>query len=143
MNEDREALAAEYVLGTLDADERAQVELDARTDRNSRPGPCLGKDSSANCTIWSSRSSRRRISGAHHGPADGASAPSGGAEVIDLTKRLRRWRNATYVVSGALAASLLLFVAVKETAPQLLPTPLRPADVSLRYCRNAMARRAF
>ena len=32
MNEDREALAAEYVLGTLDADERARVQLMLETD---------------------------------------------------------------------------------------------------------------
>lgn len=128
MNEDREALAAEYVLGTLDADERARVELMLETDP---PFATL-------VHAW-----EKKLGELHHTiepvepPAhvwrriverlDGPPAQSGGADVIDLTKRLRRWRSAA-VVSGALAASLMLFVAVKETAPHLLPASLRPAE---------------
>ena len=46
-----------------------------------------------------------------------AGARPGGAEVIDLTRRLKRWRGATYA-AGALAATLLLFVAVREFYPR-------------------------
>ncbi len=129
MNEDREALAAEYVLGTLDADERARVELMLETDP---PFATL-------VHAW-----EKKLGELHHTidpvepPAhvwrrivarlDGEPVAQGaGAVVIDLTKRLRRWRSAA-MVSGALAASLMLFVAVKETAPDLLPAPLRPAE---------------
>ena len=62
----------------------------------------------------------------------------GGAEVIDLTKRLNRWRNATYAVS-ALAATLLLFVAVKDFYPRRAAAE---ADVSLRCCSATRCRRA-
>ena len=128
VNEDREALAAEYVLGTLDADERARVELMLETDPpfatlvhawEKKLGELhnIVAPVEPPADIWQRIVSR----------LDGASAPSGGADVIDLTRRLRRWRSAA-VVSGALAASLLLFVAVKETAPHLLPAPLRPAE---------------
>jgi anti-sigma-K factor RskA len=130
VNEDREALAAEYVLGTLDADERARVELMLETDP---PFATL-------VHAW-----EKKIGELHHTieavepPAhvwrrivarlDGedAAPAAGGANVIDLTRRMRRWRS-TAVATGALAASLMLFVAVKETAPHLLPGPLRPAE---------------
>lgn len=127
VNEDREALAAEYVLGTLDADERARVQLMLETDP---PFATL-------VHAW-----EKKLGELHHmiepvePPAhvwrrivarlDGSPA-EGGAQVVDLTRRLRRWRSAA-VVSGALAASLLLFVAVKETVPHLLPASLRPAE---------------
>jgi anti-sigma-K factor RskA len=127
-NEDREALAAEYALGTLDADERARVELMLETDP---PFATL-------VHAW-----EKKLGELHHTIApveppahvwqrivsrlDGTPAQGGGADVIDLTKRLRRWRGAA-VLSGALAASLMLFVALKETAPHLLPAPLRPAE---------------
>jgi len=129
VNEDREALAAEYVLGTLDADERARVALMLETDP---PFATL-------VHAW-----EKKLGELHHTiepvepPAhvwrritarlDGElAAPGGGANVIDLTRRLKRWRSAA-VVSGALAASLMMFVAVKETAPHLLPASLRPTE---------------
>ena len=129
VNEDREALAAEYALGTLDADERARVELMLETDP---PFATL-------VHAW-----EKKLGELHHTidpvepPAhvwrgivarlDGEPvAQGGGAQVIDLTKRLRRWRSAA-IMSGAIAASLMMFVALKETAPHLLPGPLRPAE---------------
>jgi anti-sigma-K factor RskA len=127
MNEDREALAAEYVLGTLDADERARVQLMIETDA---PFATL-------VHAW-----EKKLGELHHTiePVEppshvwqriterlGGGEAQGGAEIIDLTKRLRRWRNAA-VVSGALAASLMMFVAVKEVSPNLLPGFMRPAE---------------
>jgi anti-sigma-K factor RskA len=44
---------------------------------------------------------------------------------VQLSRRVRRWRGATAVVS-ALAATLALFVALKEFAPGSLPAALRP-----------------
>jgi anti-sigma-K factor RskA len=127
MNEDREALAAEYALGTLDADERARVQLMIETDA---PFATL-------VHAW-----EKKLGELHHTiepvepPAHvwqriavrlGVDTGQGGANVIDLTKRLRRWRSAA-VVSGALAASLMMFVAVKEVSPNLLPGFMRPAE---------------
>jgi len=132
MNEDREALAAEYVLGTLDADERARVQLMIETDP---PFATL-------VHAW-----EKKLGELHHTiepvepPAHvwqriaariGGEPAQGGAEIIDLTKRLRRWRNAA-VVSGALAASLMMFVAVKEVSPNLLPGFLRPTEPNARF----------
>lgn len=121
MNEDREILAAEYVIGTLDASERAQAEALIAADR----------EFASAVRAW-----ERRLGELHamveevEPPAgiwDGIRAgiggfarPAGGAEIVDLTRRMKRWRNATYVAS-ALAASLLLFVAVKEFYPGVKP----------------------
>ena len=130
MNEDREALAAEYVLGTLDADERARVELMLETDP---PFATL-------VHAW-----EKKLGELHHTiepvepPAhvwqrivarlDGTPvAQGGGAEVIDLTKRLQPLAQRGGDVAARSRRSLMLFVAVKETAPHLLPAPLRPAE---------------
>jgi anti-sigma-K factor RskA len=48
-----------------------------------------------------------------------------GADVIELSQRLKRWRAAA-VLTGALAACLLALVVVQETNPDLLPVPLQP-----------------
>lgn len=133
MNEDREALAAEYALGTLDADERARVQLLLETDP---PFATL-------VHAW-----EKKLGELHHAiepvepPAHvwrnivarlgGDAALAGGAEIVDLTKRLRRWRSAA-AISGALAASLMMFVAVKEVSPDLLPGFLRPAEQNQRF----------
>ena len=45
-----------------------------------------------------------------------AGTPSGSAEIVYLTRKMNRWRNATYV-AGALAASLLLFIGVRDVTP--------------------------
>lgn len=124
MNEDRENLAAEYALGTLDADERAEAErllvsepafaarvrywegrlslLASAVDEVEPPG-----------SVWA------KIMAAMPGTAAIAGTPSGGVEVIDLSRRLNRWRTATFVATG-LAASLLLYVGVREI---FLPKP--------------------
>jgi anti-sigma-K factor RskA len=117
MDEDREILAAEYALGTLDASERAQAERLIASD----------PDFAARVRYWEGRLSLlARAVGDVEPPSElwtkiAADLPaaarsaiaSGGADVIDLTRRLKRWRTATYV-AGALAASLLLFVGIRE-----------------------------
>ena len=49
MDEDQDALAAEYVLGTLDADERAQADALIASIRRSPPGAASGSAGSASC----------------------------------------------------------------------------------------------
>ena len=64
MDEDKDGFAAEYVLGTLDADERAQADaLILRRRGVRRVGARAGSAASASSTCWSRRSSRRRRSG--------------------------------------------------------------------------------
>jgi anti-sigma-K factor RskA len=48
------------------------------------------------------------------------------ADVIYLTRRVRRWRRLSYAL-GAIAALLAIYVAVSQTAPDLIPARLRPA----------------
>ncbi len=118
MDEDREILAAEYVLGTLDASERAQAERLIVSDAAF----------AAQVAYWERRlallaeavdgveppaSVWQNIIAGLRGAAVLAGTPSGSAEIVYLTRKLNRWRTATYV-AGALAASLLLFIGVRE-----------------------------
>jgi anti-sigma-K factor RskA len=48
------------------------------------------------------------------------------ADVIYLARRVRRWRRLTLAV-GAIAALLAAYVAVWQTAPDLIPLQLRPS----------------
>jgi anti-sigma-K factor RskA len=126
MDEDREILAGEYALGTLDASERAQAERMIASD----PG------FAARVAYWERRLSLlaesvesveppelvwQNILASLPGPAMLAGTPSGSAEIVYLTRKLNRWRTATYV-AGALAASLLVFIGIREVtepAPDL------------------------
>ena len=128
--EDIDLLAAEYVLGTLDAGERAGV-----ADRRTRE-PSL----EAAIQAWQQRLSpldetisgiappadmltriERRITG-HAGAPPVTPARRGAGNVIDLERRLSRWRRAAYAAS-ALAACLALAIGLRETV--LAPTPPR------------------
>ena len=53
-----------------------------------------------------------------------------GADVIDLAKRVRRWRGLT-IGFGAIAALLAAYIAVSQVAPDLIPPQLRTAGVRL------------
>jgi len=142
MDEDRQGFAAEYALGTLDSDERAQAEALLLVD----------PDFSAAVRQWERRLGelnvlvapvepqdalweqiRARIAAA--GPTEPmrlpevvvarpvAAAPS--AEIIDLTQRVRRWRSVT-AVTGALAAALVAVVVARDLRPDLMPASLQP-----------------
>jgi len=50
------------------------------------------------------------------------------ADVVDLTRRLRRWRSIAGM-TGAIAAGLVALVVAREMRPDLLPGPLRPTPV--------------
>jgi anti-sigma-K factor RskA len=113
-----EALAGEYVLGTLDAAERAAVA--ARRQRE----PDLDRAIEA----WERRLAPldeaapevepptglfARIEARISGLSQASAPPSSGAEVIDLTRRLRRWRNIAFA-AGALAAALAIAVVWQD-----------------------------
>ena len=131
ISEDQELLAAEYALGTLDAGERAQAAALALSD----------SEFAARVRYWDNYlgaliaavepvEPRADLFARIKEKIANDRRNGGGAEVIDLTRRLNRWRGATFVAS-ALAASLLLFVSVKEFAPQYLPDALRPGGERL------------
>jgi anti-sigma-K factor RskA len=60
-------------------------------------------------------------------PAEPVAAPAG-ADVIDLTRRLWRWRRIAGV-TGAIAAVLAALVVAQDYRPDLLPAPIRPKPV--------------
>jgi len=62
------------------------------------------------------------------------------ADVIDLTRRVSRWRRLT-VAAGAIAALLALYVGVSQLAPGLLPGRLGPSQIIARSQAPAPASR--
>lgn len=135
INEDREALAAEYALGTLNAQERAHAEAMMETDA---PFATL-------VHAWEKKL------GALHETIEPVEPPAhlwprilarldggevtvtqSGADIVDLTRKLRRWRGMS-AATGALAACLVLFVGLQQFAPAWLPEFLRPAEPGGRY----------
>jgi len=150
-SEDHIALAAEYALGTLDADERAQVEQMMTVDKDYavvvqsweralavlnemvgivEPGP----------RVWENIRTAIGLSGAQASmvlpqtPAP-VEAPvveavrdpvqADTSNVIDLTRRAQRWRGVATTMT-AIAAALIALIGVQATRPDLLPAGLRP-----------------
>jgi anti-sigma-K factor RskA len=123
LSEDREVMAAEYVLGTLDANERAQAEAALVTDQEFAARvqyweSYLGALLAAAEPVEPRRDLFPRIRAMIAGSG-------GGAQIVDLTRRLSRWRGAALGAS-ALAASLLVFFGLRDFAPDYLPVALRP-----------------
>jgi anti-sigma-K factor RskA len=149
-SEDHIALAAEYALGTLDADERAQVETMMSVD----------KDFTAMVEAWQYRlgALNQMVGSVEPRPevwdnirtavglaelqaplalpdiptappaAPEASEPAAGADnsnVVLLSSQARRWRNIA-AVSTAIAAALIAMLAVGAYRPELLPDAVRP-----------------
>ena len=126
MNDELDLRAADYVLGTLDAVERAAFSREIETDPAAReavaqwekrlaPLIALSAPVAPPPGLWA------RIEGLL--PPVGAAAPNHVAEnVLALKRAARNWRTAA-LVSGALAAALALFVADRELSPP------RPAGV--------------
>ena len=147
-SEDHIALAAEYALGTLDADERAQVETMMSVD----------KDFTAMVEAWQQKLGvlNQMVGSVEPRPevwdriraAVGAAEPQAplllpeptppvapetvepaavvdNSNVIRLSTQARRWRNvATFTT--AIAAALVAMIAVGVYQPDLLPDGLRP-----------------
>ncbi len=166
-DDDRDALAAEYVLGTLDAEERAQAQLMTTVDpgfaaavkvweRQLGELSAMVDSKEPPAETW--ERVKARIAGVEPsamlalpelerpedlkpqpGPAPVAPVmidpTRSDAEVIDLTGRVRRWRAAT-MLTGAIAASLLAFVAIRETRPDALPVALQPKPKIVEVTRT-------
>ena len=146
-SEDHIALAAEYALGTLDADERAQVETMMSVD----------KDFTALVNAWEYRLGvlNQMVGSVEPRPevwerirtAAGLSEPQAplvlpdvpprvapavvepavadNSNVIRLSTQARRWRNVA-TAATAIAAALVAMIAVGAYQPDLLPDGLRP-----------------
>jgi anti-sigma-K factor RskA len=122
-DEDIEALAGEYVLGTLDAAERAGVA--ARRQRE----PVLD----AAIEAWTRRLAPLDEAAPPVEPPAGlfariedaisAASPAAAAsgEIIDLTRRLRRWRASAFA-GGAIAAGLALVILTQNLLRKTEPS---------------------
>lgn len=138
--DDREGRAAEYVLGTLDAEERLQAQAlmaaDSRFAEMVRAWERrLGELSALIASVEPPPHTWDRIKGAlvasmpaaepsRVAPAS-ARAASDRAVMVDLRRRMRWWRGATAAVT-AIAATLAGVVVVRELWPEILPEQLRP-----------------
>lgn len=148
-SDDHIALAAEYVLGTLDADERVQVETMMSIDAGFRAVVEAWEMKLGGLTqmvdpiepppeLWD----RIRVAAGLSDPQlplglpQVASAPEiataaatepsrDSAQIVDFSNRLRRTRSFAQVAT-AMAASLAALVAVQAYRPDLLPQQLRP-----------------
>jgi anti-sigma-K factor RskA len=150
-SEDHIALAAEYALGTLDADERAQVEtmMSVDTDFTAMVEAWEHKLGVLNqmvglveprAEVWD----KIRSAIGHAEPqaplvlpdpppppppaAWAAAEPAAAVDtsnVIRLSRQVRRWRNVA-TCTTAVAAALVAMIAVGAYQPDLLPDGLRP-----------------
>jgi anti-sigma-K factor RskA len=136
--DDRDAQAAEYVLGTLDAQERLQAQALIAADSQFADmvrawERRLGELSALIAPVEPPPHTWDRIKAAL-----GASVPVVGpapveptrvvgdrGEVAALRRRIRWWRGATVAVS-AMAAAFPGVVVLQELSPEILPAQLRP-----------------
>jgi anti-sigma-K factor RskA len=141
-----DVLAAEYVLGTLASNEREQAQAMIAND------PAFAQTVRA----WEERLEQLQAMVAPVEPPpetwariqarlDGT-APSAGmllppntdhaarvaaeSKIVQLRRRLGRWRQATAGLA-AIAAALIAFVAISATKPDMLPGVLRPKQVEI------------
>jgi anti-sigma-K factor RskA len=147
-SEDHIALAAEYALGTLDADERAQVETMMAVDKDFtamveawqqklgvlnqmvgsvEPRPEVWDRIKAATGLGEPRAALV-LPEAPPPAATEAVAPAAAVDtsnVVRLSAQAKRWRNvATFTT--AIAAALVAMIAVQAYRPELLPDGLRP-----------------
>src|SRR4051794_14667132 len=151
-SEDHIALAAEYALGTLDADERTQVETMMAVDReltalvqaweyrlgvlnqmvgSVEPRPIVWEN--IRNAIGHAQpqaplvlpETPAPVAAAPQGSEAAAAPPADNSNVIRLTGRVRRWRNVASFTS-AIAAALVAMVALQVYQPELLPDSIRP-----------------
>jgi len=147
-SEDHIALAAEYALGTLDADERAQVEAMMSIDAefaamveaweqklgvlnqmvgSVEPRPELW-DRIRTAAGLSEPQAPLVLPPAPPPPVPEAGATAGetdSSNVVRLSANARRWRSVAALTS-AIAAALVAMIAVQAYQPDLLPAGLRP-----------------
>jgi anti-sigma-K factor RskA len=140
-SEDHIALAAEYALGTLDADERAQVETMMLVDQeftamveawerklgvlNQMVGSIEPRPE-----VWDRIRTAVRLSEPQAplvlpsapvaAEVDASAAVADTSNVVRLSARARRWRNVA-ALTTAIAAALVAMIAVQVFEPDLLP----------------------
>ena len=148
VSEDHIALAAEYALGTLDADERAQADAIIAADRefaamveawSHRLGTLNQMVGSVEprAEVWDRIREAAGLSGAQmplllpEAPAAAAPAvavqPAPVADsgnVVAFPGAVRRWRSVAAVM-GAIAAALIAIVVTQVVRPDLLPDSMR------------------
>ena len=123
MSEELDNDAAEYVLGTLPADERARFVERLRSDSALRaqvnrlqarlsPLDDLAAPATPRPEVWANIE-RQTLRTA----AANVAAESAGANVLALRRRLNIWRGSTFI-AGALAAGLAAIVVLDRTAVQ-------------------------
>jgi anti-sigma-K factor RskA len=145
LSDDHIVLAAEYALGTLDADERAQAETMISADQDfaamvreweHRLGVLNQMVGSVEPRpeVWDKIKAAIGhcepqeplvLPQAAAPPALGDPVGADNANVIRLTGKIRRWRNIATVAS-AIAAALVAMIAVGVSVPDLLPERMRP-----------------
>ena len=149
-SEDHIALAAEYALGTLDADERAQAETMMSVDKDfaamvdawaTKLGALNQMVGSVEPSpeVWEKIKAAAGLSGAQmplllpDAPppppaepmvAETATAPEAG-NVVAFPAPVRRWRNLATAMT-AIAAALIAIVVTQVVRPDLLPDSIRP-----------------
>lgn len=123
--EDIDGLAAEYVLGTLDASERAAVS--ARRQREPALDAAIGawerRLAPLNETVAAVAPPRdllARIEARIAGLAGGDGAVAASAQIVSLERRMKRWRGLA-ALSTALAACLVIAIGVREMARPQMP----------------------
>jgi anti-sigma-K factor RskA len=144
-DEDNEALAAEYALGTLDADERAQAQARMEADAGfavavhsweRRLGELnvMVDPVEPPLHVWQrireaiggfQPSGEIRLPRVEPPPAAQSPGKIAPSNIVYLSRRVSRWRGVAAATS-ALAAALMLFVAAWEFSPEVLPERLRP-----------------
>ncbi|MBU6459057.1 MAG: anti-sigma factor [Bradyrhizobium sp.] len=146
-SEDHIALAAEYALGTLDAEERAQVEAMMSVDKDFttvvtaweqklgalnqmvgvvEPRPLLWENIKA--AIGRSGAQQPLVLPKAPPPVSEIARPAVVADdssMIQFSRQARRWRGVA-MATTALAAALVAMVTVGLYRPDLLPATLRP-----------------
>ncbi len=122
--DDRDMLAAEYVLGTLDADERAEVAARLPDDVDLGRAVAAWEDrlapliSTIRGIVPPSAVFDALMARLFGVAGSAASGPVGTVPIEMLRTRLRRWQAATGGLA-LLAASLAAWVTVRETTPGL------------------------
>jgi len=146
-SEDQIALAAEYALGTLDADERAQVETMMSVDKDFtaiveswqfrlgvlnqmvgsvEPGPEVWGRIRAAVGLAEAQAALVLPEAPPVAPPFEEPAPAADtSNIIHLSSQARRWRNIASFTT-AIAAALVALIAVGAYQPDLLPDGLRP-----------------
>lgn len=145
MDEEREGMAAEYALGTLEPDERAQAaafllfdpqfaaqvrlwerrlgELNVLVAPVEPPAPVWEKIRAA--VAEAAPGEPMRLPEIPAPPVQVASGPQQDAEIFHLTQRAQRWRGFG-VISGLIAACVVGIFLVRDYRPDILPPELRP-----------------